>query len=221
MKKQLKKPNDLIIKVKDPAITLGLYDIAKAKTQEELKRAVNKGITSFDEYFEFYKFEKLQDSVKQFLENSGDQALHEQLIKDFDYIRTATVIEKGKYVQFSVHSMDKEYVIKLREQLIGEYKASSMSEMLIIDMAINAYFRSLRVSVICINLIQNKDGVILSPEQNRTNLIKELNKQIEMANRQFMTALTFLKELRQPNINVKVHAKEAFVAQNQQFNKKA
>jgi len=93
--------------------------------------------------------------------------------------------------------------------------------MLIVDMAVNAYFRSLRASVIHINLIQNKDGVLLTPEQTRTNLLKELGKQIEMANRQFMTAITFLKELRQPPINVKVHAKEAFVGQNQQFNKNA
>lgn len=221
MKKQLPEPKNEIAEDKDPAEIMGLYDIARAKTIEELRIAVAKSITSLDNYSEVDKYITYQESVKNFLNGSRDQALAEQVTKDFDEIIKRTAIETGKYVRTSVHSIDQSYILKLREQLVSEYKASSTSEMLIVDMAVNAYFRSLRASVIHINLIQNKDGVLLTPEQTRTNLLKELGKQIEMANRQFMTAITFLKELRQPPINVKVHAKEAFVGQNQQFNKNA
>lgn len=221
MNKQLKQPNNQTLKDFDPANKLGLHDIAIAKDVEELNNAVSKGVTSFDEYVEVHKLEQLQESVKQFLENPGDQALQAQLTEDYEEISKITAVEKGKYVRASVHSIDQDYVLKLRQQLVNEHKVVSASEMLVVDIAVNSYFRSLRSSVICINLIQNQAGAVLSPEQTRTNLIKELNKQIEMANRQFMTALTFLKELRQPPIKVSVQAKQAFVGQNQQFNKNA
>lgn len=220
MSKPLQQPKTELEKTKDPAEILNLYDIAEAKTPEELKTAVHKGGVKFDQYLQDYRFEELQEVTKKFLEHP-EVELHKQLTSAFEEISKLTYIEKGNYLRSTVHITDQDYVLQLREQLITEYKAYSPSSKLIVDMAVNAYFRSLRASFNSVYLLQNKEGHILTLEQQRTNLLKELNKQIEMANRQFMTALTFLKELNQPPIKVSVQAKQAFVGQNQQFNKNA
>ena len=114
--------------------------------------------------------------------------------------------------------MDQDYVIELRNQLINEYKASIPSEMMI-DLTVNAYFRSQRYASVYAMFIQNADGSLRNNSQLHLNMMKEFSKQIEMANRQFLTCLAFLKELNRLSINVSVQAKQAFVGQNQKFNK--
>jgi len=48
--------------------------------------------------------------------------------------------------------------------------------------------------------------------------IEALSKQIDRAQRQMLAALTALRQLKQPQLQVNVIAKNAFVAQNQQIN---
>jgi len=50
----------------------------------------------------------------------------------------------------------------------------------------------------------------------KMKIITELHKGIELANRQFETSLTMLKNLKQPRLNVRVTADNAYLAQNQQ-----
>jgi hypothetical protein len=45
-----------------------------------------------------------------------------------------------------------------------------------------------------------------------------MSKELDRANRQFITALTTLKQMKAPSIEINVTAKTAFVAENQQFN---
>lgn len=221
MNKQLQESKNKIVEDKDPAGILGLYAIAQAQTIDELKVASVKSINQFDDYFQIDKLNKLHEAAKNFLEHPEDQELQKQLHTELTQIAKITAIQKGKYIRSSVHSLDQDYVIDLRQKLVDEYKAYSTSEMLIVDLALNAYFRSMRCSSIYIAFVQNSNGTVRNNNQLHLNMMKELSKQIEIANRQFQTSITLLKELKQPPIKVKVHAKEAFVAQNQQFNKNA
>jgi hypothetical protein len=45
-----------------------------------------------------------------------------------------------------------------------------------------------------------------------------MSKELDRANRQFITALTTLKQMKTPSIEINVTAKTAFVGKNQQFN---
>jgi len=69
-------------------------------------------------------------------------------------------------------------------------------------------------------LAQKNDGTF-GFNQPRINMMKELGKQVDSANRQYISTLTLLREMKQPQINIKVQSKQAFVGQNQQFNKNA
>jgi len=59
-------------------------------------------------------------------------------------------------------------------------------------------------------------GEYLSKE--RTNHLSVMSKQLDQANRQFITALTTLKQIKMPSLAISVKTKAAFVAQNQQLN---
>ena len=45
-----------------------------------------------------------------------------------------------------------------------------------------------------------------------------ISKELDRANRQFITALTTLKQIKAPSLEINVKTKAAFVAQNQQLN---
>ena len=56
--------------------------------------------------------------------------------------------------------------------------------------------------------------------ENRTKYLAMLSKQIDRANRQFLSALTTLKQLKTPSIEMNIKTNTAFVSQNQQINSK-
>lgn len=127
--------------------------------------------------------------------------------------------ESGKYLRYSVSEIDQNDAPILRERLIKEYNATTISEVMVIELMVNAYFRSLQSAKAYSLMLMDRTGGIANGQQTEINAFKEISKQIEIANRQFMTALTFLKELKQPGIQVKIEAKEAYFGRNQQINK--
>ncbi len=129
-------------------------------------------------------------------------------------------VANGSFVENTVHRNQSKYVKILRQRLIVEYHAQTMSERMLIDLAINAYFRSLHSAMIYNGFTMDEKGNT-SFSQLRINMIKELGKNIELANRQFLSTLATLREIKRPPINIKVHSNQAFVAENQQFNKNA
>ncbi len=136
-------------------------------------------------------------------------------------IRTNLVIDY-KELQKRVHPTDKEIAPTIRNKLIKEYNANSSTEFMIIDLMTTAYCRSITVNQVLNYYLFDNDGHFLGTRtQERVSVIKELTKQSELANRQFFSALTFLKELKRPPVNIKINTKAAFVGQNQQFNKNA
>jgi len=76
----------------------------------------------------------------------------------------------------------------------------------------------MRSSAVYNALIQTPNGVVDWTDKQRVNLIKELNKQIDIANQQLISSLNYLKETNPQLPNIKVQTKNAFIAQNQQFN---
>lgn len=198
---------------------LGLDKIIGAQTDKELEQAVESGTQSFWNGADNKAYKQLQSLAKKW-GGSDDKKLLNEYVDKFIEIGKIDGVFNGRFVETTVSSGHITSVTKLRQKLIIEYNAQSVSEMMIIDMSINAYFRSLHISQLYSALIMDKDGSI-SYNQLKINILKELTKHIESANRQFMSSLSMLKEMKRPAINVKVHSKQAFIAQNQQFNKNA
>lgn len=130
-------------------------------------------------------------------------------------------VKSGQYLQTSVHYQDTDYVPSVRNELICEFKATSLSEFLIIDTVVNAYFSYMRSSKALKSFIEDNDGRREYDSQTWVNMMKELSKVVDMANRHFSTTITLLKEYKQPPIKVKVQTNAAYIGQNQQFNKNA
>lgn len=195
--------------------------LSNAKTIEEKKLILDKCIDDARQEEEqlIGNIEKLNVEAAQ---SPDDQTILPKLNEAlFRYMRL-TNVSSGGQLSSSVHILDQPAVNDLRKRLLTEYAPISASEALVVDQIVLAYFRSLRLSQAHLGLIQDSTGSVRKwDNQIIVNLIKEIGKQANFANQQFITALEYLKSAKQPPIKVRVNAKEAFVAQNQQFNKNA
>lgn len=212
--------NNVSVLIKNQDDPLGVKLIAEAKDKTELIQAFENAHLSFQELYDNFALQELQDIAKEMEAKSGGKNLTQKYIDKYQEAVLINGVINGKVVEGSVNDWHQKHVIKLRNQIVAEYQANSPSEFMIVDLAINAYFRSLHTSRIYSCLARDKDGTV-NYTQLKINMMKELGKQVEGANRQFISALTLLKEMKRPPINIKVQSKQAFVGQNQQFNKNA
>ncbi len=83
------------------------------------------------------------------------------------------------------------------------------------DRITTAYWRGMRYEMYLNRLIEPEPNKFQFNEF-KIKALKEIHKGIELSNRQFETGLTLLKNLKQPRLNVRVTADNAYVAQNQQ-----
>ncbi|MDD2646468.1 MAG: hypothetical protein PHV78_01740 [Patescibacteria group bacterium] len=106
-------------------------------------------------------------------------------------------------------------LIKMRRGLIEEHRCKAASEFMLVDKIVTAYWKSMRYETFLNRIIEPELDKFIFKE-SQIKIIKEIQKGIELANRQFETSLTLLKSLKQPKLNVKVSADNAYIAQNQQ-----
>lgn len=104
----------------------------------------------------------------------------------------------------------------MRLSLVKEYGCRTPFEFMLVDRIVASYWRSMRCDKV-FNLLVTKDDDGFHCDQLTVNVIKEINKSIESANRQLNTSIIMLKELKQPKLDVKINTKNAFIG-NQQFN---
>ncbi len=195
--------------------------LANAKTLEEKELVLDKVVNSMQHEKE-QLIAAIQQLNKEAAHSPNDESAIAHLTESiFKYVRLTNVSSGGQLAS-SVHALDQVAVNDARKRLLTEFAPTSASEELVIDQALNAYFRSLRLSQAHLSMIQDSAGNVRKwDNQLIINLIKEIGKQASFANQQFMTAITYLKESKQPPIKIRVNPKVAFVAQNQQFNKNA
>ena len=104
--------------------------------------------------------------------------------------------------------------IEFSRQLIKEFDCKTPSEKALAQIVVNAYLRVIDASRRHNNCLEAAQ--YLSDE--RTKYLAVASKQLDRANRQFITALTTLKQIKTPSFEINVKTKAAFVAQNQQLN---
>ncbi|HUC87051.1 MAG TPA: hypothetical protein VMR75_01845, partial [Candidatus Saccharimonadales bacterium] len=98
------------------------------------------------------------------------------------------------------------YSIELANQLIKEYDCTTASEITLVHLIVSSYIRSLEYAR---NLSLNSGGG-KSITAERNGLYAVLSKEIDRANRQFVTGLTTLKQLKAPPLTVNVKTDTAF-----------
>ncbi len=194
--------------------------IISSKSEDELKTATQDAVIAMQDYFESKPLEQFKENAIAFAKDSDNQKLKDKFQISFDQYLYETAIEDGRYVSSKAHKDDYYYVKRLRTKIIEENRIEYQTEMAIVDMAVISYFRYLRISQAQIILATQLRLATDKYFQSKINLLKQYDKQIESSYRMFISSVTFLKELRQPKLNVKIQSKETFVAQNQQINKK-
>ncbi len=106
-------------------------------------------------------------------------------------------------------------LVNIRKGLLEEHQCKTASELMLADRIVTAYWKCMRYEMYLYRLTEPEPDKFLLNDF-KIKALKELHKGIELSNRQFETGLTLLKNLKQPKLNVRVTADNAYVAQNQQ-----
>lgn len=104
--------------------------------------------------------------------------------------------------------------IEFSRQLIQEFDCRTSNEKALAQIVVSAYIGVIDGSRRFNNCL--RAAQYLSDE--RTKYLAVISKQLDRANRQFITALATLKQFKTPSFEINVKTKAAFVAQNQQLN---
>jgi hypothetical protein len=144
-----------------------------------------------------------------------DQASSECLELFNSNIDSLLYLHKHTLLLSSVHKDDDvsygTTAYDLTEELKAEYSCVKPSEVILCQLAANAYVRIMRYS----HLLMAIGGTITHLHNQYYSI---LSKDIDRAERQYHIAINSLKSLRQPEIKVSIKTNNAFIAQNQQLN---
>lgn len=199
---------------------LGISAIAHAQTIDEIKQAFSNSVSALQNNSEVSQWHEIRELAKREADGETD-GLQPSIDTVLHKTAKAHEVKNGNYLRFSVHYQDTDFVDGVRNGLIEEYQAHTPSELLIIDTVCNAYFGYMRASKALKSFVEDNDGRREYESKTWIMMFKELRQLVDMSQRHFTTSLTFLKEFRQPAINLKIQSKNAYISQNQQFNKNA
>ncbi|MBU6427255.1 hypothetical protein KGQ27_03415 [Patescibacteria group bacterium] len=103
----------------------------------------------------------------------------------------------------------------MRHKIIKDYGCKSSLELMLADRIVAHYWRAMRTDRI-INQISEQENNGFTFNQQKVNILKQLYRGVELADRQLSADIMLLKELKQPRLNIKVNTENAYIAQNQQ-----
>jgi polyribonucleotide nucleotidyltransferase len=120
----------------------------------------------------------------------------------------------GLYTHFpianSVSEKYRPFLVNIIEEIEKEYGCNTSIEKSLAQIIASSHVRIIHLSGILDNNLRiDKDGV---------NFISVISKELDRAQRQFLNAISTLRQIKMPSIPFNVIAKTAFVAQNQQIN---
>jgi len=123
-----------------------------------------------------------------------------------------TETHAGLMASFSqqYRGMAKEMTIKL----IKENSCDTHTEKMLAEVIANSFVRTIENS----KRLNGCMDVAEYISDERTRYLTYLSKQIDRSHRQYLTALTTLKQLKAPSIEMNIKTTNAFVAHNQQIN---
>lgn len=158
---------------------------------------------------EFVRLDRLDTLTKQ------QEARRDELLTS---ITSIYGFHTGYWLYSMTNTQDKaKSIIEIRNGLIKEYPKPTDSELILIDQIAAAYWRA-RYYESSLNRIIEKEPGKWSYNQLTVNIMKEIHRGIDQANRQIIANLSLLRQSRHPNLNIKVNTDHAYISQNQQIN---
>lgn len=147
--------------------------------------------------------------------NKRDQnALFPELFQKLKQGEFALGLETHRPLAETVSKQYEPMVIGFAQQLVKEYRCNTPSEKALAQVIAGAYARIIQYSMVFNNSC-TRMGFLTSEKVGFYNMI---SKEIDRAQRHFISSFVTLKQLKSPNIELNVKAKTAFVSQNQQIN---
>jgi len=138
---------------------------------------------------------------------------NKELLENSDKHLMALGLETHYAIAETTDSRFRPLVIEVARQIEKEYGCKTPSEKILVETIAGAYGRIIEYSkkLECCTRLN-----YLSTEAN--GYYTMLSKELDRAHRQLLTALTTLKQIKNPPFELNVKAKTAFVSQNQQIN---
>lgn len=176
--------------------------------------------------------------ISNFFSNADNRILERQLLEEFSNLvnskeLTSSQNEREKELTKKLNFLYglengiwvgalsyEEYSIalmRMRQDIVKQYNCRDSLELMLADRIVANYWRSMRLDAILNRLTETGDRSY-SFNDSKMNIMRELSKGLESASRQLNTSILFLKELKQPKMNIKVNTENAIIGQNQQFN---
>jgi hypothetical protein len=106
-------------------------------------------------------------------------------------------------------------VIEVAREIEKEYNCTNYSEKALVEVIANSYVRIIDNSKRLNTELGGSNQLIT---ENKTKYLSLLSKQLDRSNRQFISALIALKQIKAPEVKLNIKSKNTFLAQNQQFN---
>lgn len=132
-------------------------------------------------------------------------------------IATMYQLENGYGVISFGYQKDYQSLAQMRQKVIRDYNCKTSLELMLADSIVASYWRIIKNEIKLGRILEKEDGS-WSFDQLKVNVMKELNKQIDLANRRLNMNIILLKEMKQPVLKVNVKTNNAFIGENQQFN---
>lgn len=126
-------------------------------------------------------------------------------------------LENGVWAMSIDYSQYQPTLALMRKKVVAEYNCKTSLELMIADSIVASYWRIMK-NERKINLLAQKKDDTFSFDQLKVNVLKELNKEVDLANRRLNMNIILLKEMKQPALKVNIKTNNAFVGENQQFN---
>lgn len=151
--------------------------------------------------------------------DEADEKEKDRLSKKHNFLLDQFVrmheFEKHFLLAESVNTKFAAMSIKMTQDLMKEYNCTTTLEKSLVEIIVNAFCRSLNLSAQLTTVLSRHS---IGIEQSHINLYNFLGKELDRANREYLTALSTLQQIKSPSIKVNLKAETAIVGQNQQFN---
>jgi hypothetical protein len=163
-------------------------------------------------------FRKLAEEVLPKLMAGNDE--EQRWAKDHLLFRSEDAVMAMGFVNHYhlIPTADKQYaplILNMTKQIEKDYNCCATDEKALAAVIAMAYIKIVDSSRMFSGWYENKER---PSWDTSTKHLEMLSRQMDRANRQFLSAIAMLKQIKQPPIEVNIRTKNAFVAQTQQIN---
>jgi hypothetical protein len=199
-------------------------------TNEIVKKEENEKLVSLEARLEEIKkefsdpiaFDQERGLIRRLHQLRGNKELpeaqkKEKLDKSINELGMFYGLENGLWAANLDHQKYYLPLTRMRQKVISDYNCKTSAELMLADSIVSSYWRIIKNEMRINRLVEKEDGKF-SFDQLKINVLKELNKEVDLANRRMNMNIILLKEMKQPALKVNVKTNNAFIGENQQFN---